>query len=300
MAVETRLPDLDPNDPTACRERPRSASGAPERIGPYEVLEIVGRGGMGIVYRALDRQNDQHVAVKVLAGEGLSNPLLLRRFEQEYSAARRLRHPSIVQGLAFGVAEGRPYMAMELIEGESLAQLVRKRGPLPVKETVRLLGPIAGALHHAHREKLIHRDVKPENILVTRAGQAKLADLGLVKDLEGDVLTRTGAWVGTVVYMAPEQFGEAREVDGRCDVYGLAGVLYFALTGSSPFPEKGALGVLGKKLKNDLVPPRQRVPTIPGELDELIRRGLNSEPSQRPASCAEVAAGLAAVMRSLP
>jgi eukaryotic-like serine/threonine-protein kinase len=215
------------------------------------------------------------------------HPILLKRFEQECAAVTRLRHPHIVGGVDFGVADGRPYLVMEYIDGQSLDERVARQGPLSEAEAVLLGTEIGAALEAAHKANLIHRDIKPENILLTKEGRGKLTDLGLVKDLEGEeLLTRSGAWLGTISYMAPEQFGEARNVDARCDVYGLAATLYFALTGVNPFPQKGGLTVLGNKLKNRFPPPRRVVPSLSESISAAICRGLDANLRHRPATCA--------------
>src|SRR5262249_18378059 len=157
-----------------------------------------GRGAMGTVYRALHAETGQVVAVKVMSSEMADNPVLCCRFEQEFTAANRLCHPHIVRGLDFGIDQGRPYLVMELVIGQSLGKLVRHHGPLAESDAVRLALQLADGLSLAHKQNLIHRDVKPDNILLTDDGQAKLADLGLVKDLEGEALTYSGAWVGTI------------------------------------------------------------------------------------------------------
>jgi serine/threonine protein kinase len=245
---------------------------------------------MGTVYRGVHTATGQVVAVKVMASETAANPVLVSRFEQEFAAANRLCHPNIVRGLDFGIDQGRPFLVMELVNGQSLGKLVRQHGPLAESDAVRLALQLADALSLAHRENLIHRDVKPDNVLLTADGQAKLADLGLVKDLDGEALTYSGAWVGTVDFMAPEQFGEASEVDARSDVYGLAATLYFALTGLPPFHAPGALSVLAKKLKNHLVPARQHIPSLSPRIDQVLRRALDADKERRPASCAAFAA----------
>lgn len=258
------------------------------KVGAYELLELIGKGAMGEVYRARRVGEERPLALKRMAPELASNPILRKRFEQECEAALRLRHPHVVEGIDFGVEAGRPYLVMEFVDGESLAERVTRTGPLPPPEVLRIAAEIGSALQAAHDFHLIHRDVKPENVLIDRGGCSKLTDLGLVKNLEADdVLTRSGAWVGTVAFMSPEQFGEARHVDARCDVYGLAATLYFALVGFSPFPQKGALTVLGKKLANEYDPPRHHVRSITESFDAALFRALDADPEKRPASCLE-------------
>jgi serine/threonine protein kinase len=257
-------------------------------MGPYELLEAVGRGGMGTVYRAKHRQSGQVVAVKVMAADRAADPILIRRFEKEFLATRSLDHPHIVRGLDFGVHDRRPYLVMEFVEGQNLGERVREQGPLPEAEALRIFLEVAGGLQVAHEHKFIHRDVKPENILLRNDGVAKLADLGLIKDLEaGGGLTRSRTCLGTATFMAPEQFGDAKHVDAGCDVYGLGGSLYFALTGAVPFPGQGNLVILKKKIAGELVPPRKLVPSLRASVDRAVCSALEAAPEDRPASCAE-------------
>src|SRR5579872_1990586 len=232
-------------------------------MGPYELLEQIGQGGMGVVYRGRHVETGQIVAVKVMTAESMREPVLLKRFAKECSVAARLHHPHIVRGLDFGVENERPYLVMEFVEGQSLGQRIRQHGPLPEADAVRFIVQIADALHLAHQTKLIHRDVKPDNILLTKDGQAKLTDLGLIKDLDaGTILTKPRSAMGTVVFTAPEQFENAHEANALCDVYGLGATLYYALTGVMPFQARGNLTLLQKKLRNDFPTPRRLVPTL--------------------------------------
>jgi serine/threonine protein kinase len=259
-------------------------------MGPYKLLEIVGRGGMGTVYRAVHEGTGRVVAVKVMAKDLASDAVLLRRFEQEYSAASRLRHPHIVQGLDFGIGMDQPYLVMEFVDGETLGASVRNQGPLPEPEALRIIVQVADALHLAHQNRLIHRDVKPDNILLTREGEAKLADLGLIKDLDaGTLLTRPKAGLGTITFTAPEQFGDAQHADARCDVYSLGATLYFALTGVAPFQGRGNLTILQKKLANEFLPPSHRVPSLNVAVDRAICQALEADPQRRVQSAAEFA-----------
>lgn len=256
------------------------------RVGPYELLDLIGRGGMGTVHRARHVATGEVVAVKVMAVEQASDPVMLRRFEQEFAAARRCRHPGIVQGLDFGVEEGVPYLVMEYVAGQSLGQRIRRHGPLSEVAALRQFAQLAEALAHAHAGRLVHRDVKPDNILLADDGRAMLADLGLIKDLAIDTgLTRSRTMLGTVAYMAPEQFEDAKHADARCDIYGLAASLYFALTGMPPFQDRGNLAILSKKLRGQFAPPRQVITALHERIDALICRSLLPDVADRPASC---------------
>ena len=190
------------------------------------------------------------VAIKVMKPEAAANPLLVRRFEQEYTATSRLRHPHIVHGLDFGMDQGLPYLAMEYVDGQSLGQRIKQDGALPLDQVLRIGRQIAAALELAHQHQLIHRDVKPDNILLKRNGHAKLTDLGLIKDLAARMdLTWARTALGTIAYAAPEQFEDASKAGVPCDVYGLAATLYHALTGTAPFEGQLSSVILTQKLQ---------------------------------------------------
>jgi serine/threonine protein kinase len=267
----------------------QEASGpALQSVGNYDLLDKVAEGGMGTVYRGRNRETGQIVAVKVVAAHMAGNPVLLKRFEQEYKAAQQLNHPNIVRALDYGESGSTPYLVMEFVEGESLGRRIEREGRLPWREAIRLIAQVAQGLHHAHKEKLVHRDVKPDNILITPDGQAKLADLGLVKEMEADLnLTRTGRGLGTPHFMAPEQFKNAKDAGPRCDIYSLGATLYMMVTGEMPFRSSGPLDAYMKKMENKLVPPRQLVPSLTERVDWAICRAMSSDPKQRPASCRE-------------
>jgi serine/threonine protein kinase len=259
-----------------------------QNIGNYDLIEKVAEGGMGTVYRGRHRDTGQIVAVKVVAPHMVGNQVYLKRFEQEYNAARQLNHPNIVRALEFDNTTSTPYMVMEFVEGESLGRKLEREGKLPEAVAKRLIIQVAQGLYKAHKEKLIHRDVKPDNILITPDGQAKLADLGLVKEVEADLnLTRTGRGLGTPNFMAPEQFRNAKNADERCDIYSLGATLYMMVTGVVPFKANGPLDSYMKKIENDLPPPRQLVPDLSERLDWAIQRAMSPDPETRPASCRE-------------
>lgn len=271
------------------------------RLGAYELLEVIGRGGMSTVHRGRHLPTGQIVAVKVMARDRAADPVLLQRFEQEFNVARSLGHPHIVRGLDFGVCSGVPYLVMEFVSGQNLGQRVRQHGPLAPAEAIRINLEISAALQLAHANKLIHRDVKPENILVAAEGRACLTDLGLIKDLDGAAdLTRSRAFMGTAAYMAPEQFQDARQADARSDLYGLASTLYYSLTGTAPFTGRGNVAILRKKLNNDFTPLRRLLPSAPAGLERVIHSALDVSPARRPASCTAWIAALREAVAQLP
>jgi eukaryotic-like serine/threonine-protein kinase len=257
-------------------------------VGNYDLLEKIAEGGMGAIYRGRHRESGAIVAIKIMAPHLTQNPLLLKRFEQEFRAASRLDHPNIVRALDYSDNGSSPYLVMEFVEGESLGQRLEREGRMSEAEAIRLIAQVAQGLHRAHKQNLVHRDVKPDNILVTTDGIAKLADLGLVKETETDLnLTRTGRGLGTPHFMAPEQFRNAKNADIRCDIYSLGATLYQMVTGELPFRSNGPLDAWMKKIHNELVPPRQIVPDLSERLDWAIRRAMSADPNKRPTSCRE-------------
>ena len=267
----------------------------PQSFGKYVVLGNIGRGGCGSVYKGRDPDTGQLVAIKALKPEIAADPRLLARFEQEFLATRTIVSPHIVRALAFGQENEVPYLVMEFVEGEDLGGRITTRGRLPEPEAVAVIAQVAQGLHHAHERGVVHRDVKPDNILLLPDGRAKLADFGLVKDLESDLnLTETATVLGTPNFMAPEQFENSKKVDRRADVYALAATLYMAVTGELPFHARGYLSTMRKKLAGELTAPRQLVPELSEHLEAVILRAMALDPAQRPATCQAFAEELAA------
>src|SRR5215831_12184741 len=239
-----------------------------QTIGNYELLEKVAEGGMGSVWRARHAETGQIVAIKLMPAHMASNAVMLKRFEQEFRAASRLNHPNIVRALDFGDNGHTPYLVMEFVEGESLGQKIERDGKMTEAESIRVIAQVAQGLHRAHKQGIIHRDVKPDNVMVQPDGIAKLADLGLVKEVETDLnLTRTGRGLGTPHFMAPEQFRSAKHADIRCDIYSLGATLYQMVTGELPFRSNGPLDAWMKKVQNELTAPRLVVPELSERLD---------------------------------
>jgi serine/threonine protein kinase len=257
-------------------------------VGDYDLLSKIADGGMGSVYKARNNITGEIVAIKIVPANMANNTVLIKRFEQEFKAASTLDHPNIVRALDFGYDNGSPYLVMEYVEGETLGQRIDQQGRLPEKEAVRIIVQIAQGLHKSHTNGMVHRDVKPDNILIKPDGTSKIADLGLVKENETDLnLTRTGRGLGTPQFMAPEQFRNAKNADSRCDIYSLAATLYMAVTGELPFRSCSPLDAWMKKVQNDYPPPRELNPHISERLDWAIRRAMSADPMQRPATCRE-------------
>ena len=251
-------------------------------VAGYELLGQIGRGGMGTVHRAR-APSGEIVALKLLDQRVTENARQLQRFQREARTACRLHHPNIVQAYDFGADGRQHYIAMEYVEGEDLAELLKRRGRLPESEALRIIGPIAQALHKAHARGLIHRDVKPGNILLGRDGSVKLTDMGLVKEIDTDAnLTQTGSGLGTHQYMAPEQFKHAKNVDIRCDVYSLAATLYVMVTGKLPFEGANPVDSLIRKARNQTIAPKQRNPDLSNRISRAILAALDADRANRP------------------
>jgi hypothetical protein len=240
------------------------------------------------VYKGQDPATGDVVAVKLLASELVNNEWRMR-FAQECQVTRALHHPHIVRVLDFGLDGSKAYLVMEYVDGVSLGQRLEETGPLPEDEAVTLIRQVGQALHWAHERKLVHRDIKPDNILVDAAGHAKLADLGLAKNLEANLsLTGTNCALGTPKFMAPEQFVDAKRADALSDLYSLAATLYVLVTGHLPFDTRGGpVEIYKKKKANDLVAPRKLVPGLNERVNRAILRGLRAERGERPASVLE-------------
>lgn len=262
-------------------------------LGDFEILECIGTGGMGIVYKAHQRGMERPVALKVLPMHLAENPVLLQRFYQEARSAARLDHPGIVRAITASEQDGLHYLAMEYVDGETLAKRLRRAGPLAEPEAVRVVAAVAEALEVAHARGIIHRDIKPENVLITKDGRVKLADLGLVKRLDQDLnLTQAGKGLGTTNYMAPEQFKDAKHADARCDIYAMGVMLHTALTGKLPWPGLAPLEMYQRKRAGDLTPVRQLRPDASDRVAAVIERATQVDPQSRYATAAEFLAGL--------
>jgi serine/threonine protein kinase len=265
-----------------------TCKGAMDSVGNYDLLEKIAEGGMGAIHRARHRVTGDIVAVKIMPPHMAANPVLLKRFEQEFRAASRLDHPNIVRALDYGDTGSCPYLVMEFVEGESLGQKLEREGRMAEADAIRIIAQVAQGLHRAHKHSLVHRDVKPDNVLIRKDGVAKLADLGLVKETETDLnLTKTGRGLGTPHFMAPEQFQNAKGADIRCDIYSLGATLYQMVTGELPFKSNGPLDAWMKKIHNELVPPKELVPTLSDRVNWAILRAMSAGPDQRPRTCRE-------------
>jgi serine/threonine protein kinase len=266
-----------------------------QNLGKYRVLEPLGRGGMARVYRAYHPQLDRYVAVKVLRSDLVEEKEFLARFQREARAVASLRHPNIVQVFDFDVQDDLYYMVMELMEGDTLATRLheyRARGErMPWGEMIRILLDVLDGLAYAHSEGMIHRDVKPANVLLTKRGQAVLTDFGIAQIIGGTRYTVSGALMGTLVYMAPEQ-GLEGQCDVRSDIYSLGIVFYEMLTGEPPFDAETPLAILMKHVNDPLPLLRKTDPTIPKQFERVVLKALAKKPQDRHQSAGEMAEAL--------
>lgn len=247
----------------------------PTTIGDYELLEEVGRGGMGVVFRSRQISLDREVAVKMILRGRLASESDLRRFVEEAAATARLEHANIVPVYDVGDIEGRPFFSMQLVEGETLAERVA-RGPMPPRDAANLIAEVSHAVEFAHQQGILHRDLKPSNIMITPDEMPVVMDFGLAKRVGDEVdMTRSGMVVGTPAYMSPEQASGRRSMVGPAtDVYSLGSLLYFALTGRPPFVAETPMELVMLVIEQDPTPPRALRPTIDRDLEMIVIRCL--------------------------
>jgi tRNA A-37 threonylcarbamoyl transferase component Bud32 len=269
--------------------RPARHGGAPPELAGYEVLEVLGRGGMGIVYKARQKSLKRIVALKLLPPAARAEGEPAARFRVEAQATARLQHPNIVQVYEAGESGGVPFYAMEYVAGRTLAEALRD-GPPPPRQAAEWLEQVARAVHYAHQQGVIHRDLKPANVLLLPDGPPKITDFGLAKPLgSASELTTTGQVLGTPSYMAPEQVRGTARVGPASDVYSLGAVLYAALTGQPPFRAETIYATLSQVAEAEPVAPRRLRPDIPRDLETICLKCLRKEPGQRYATAQEVA-----------
>lgn len=266
-----------------------------QRLGKYTVLEPLGSGGMARVYRAYHPKLDRYVAIKVLRSDLVDDPTFLSRFRQEAQAVAALRHPNIVQVFDFDVEDDLYFMVMELLDGDSLHTRLndyRIRGDqMPYGEMVRILLDVLDGLDYAHSEGMIHRDIKPANVLLTKKGQAVLADFGIAQIIGSTQHTVSGALLGTLNYMAPEQ-GMSGKCDARSDIYSMGIVFYEMLTQQPPYEADTPLAILMKHVNDPLPVPHQVDPNIPTPLERVVLKSLSKDPDERYQTAAYMAQSL--------
>lgn len=312
--VQSAAPELaETRDyvPAAAHDAPRteeppalgawSARPAVGQFGDYELIEELGRGGMGVVYKAWQKSLGRLVALKMILPTALPSEQAVLRFQVEARAAARLRHPNVVAVHQVGQLHGQPYFTMDYVPGRDLSAVARGR-PMDPQSAARLLAQVAAAVDHLHAHGIIHRDLKPSNILVEEGGCAYVTDFGLALTCGGDSqLTQSGMIVGTPSYMAPEQAcGRRQAVGPAADVYSIGAILYELVTGRPPFDEATPLETLVQVLEGEPLAPRTLAPRLPRDLELIILRCLEKEPQARYLSAGALAADLERFLRAEP
>ena len=254
----------------------KNPNGKPKRLGGFELIRKLGQGGCGVVFLARQLSMDRTVALKVLPKRLAKNRGFVERFRREAKAAAKLNHPNIVHAIDVGEAEGYFYFAMEYVNGETVGALLARRGPLAEEQALRIARDIADALAHAHDAGVLHRDVKPENIIIAPDGRAKLTDLGLAREVEGHdaAVTKVGAAMGTPHYISPEQVRGETELDGRTDVYSLGATLYHMLTGAPPFAGGTSAEVMAFHLTQTPPSPQKDNPAVSHQTSRIVQKAM--------------------------
>ncbi|NOZ22070.1 MAG: serine/threonine protein kinase [Planctomycetes bacterium] len=272
------------------------------KINGYEIIRRVGRGGMGAVFMAKQVNMNRTVALKVLSQAAMSNTKFVERFQREAQIVASLRDKNIVAAFDYGESNGWHYMAMEFVEGLTVKKLVNRTGPLPEEQAVRIALDVASALKHAHAQNIIHRDVKPGNIMLDPDGVAKLCDLGMAKLSEGEdgSITRIGTTIGTPYYMSPEQARGETELDGRTDIYSLGTTLFYMLTGDVPFKDPSSAVVMAKHITAD--PPwlADVNSSLSDDISRVVAKMLAKNKQDRYANADELMHDLEAVLEGGP
>jgi serine/threonine-protein kinase len=258
-------------------------------VGRYEVGRLLGAGGMAEVYEGQDRLLGRRVAIKVLRSQYASDPAFLERFRREAQAAAAFSHPNIVAVYDTGMEGATPFMVMEYVEGRTLKEVVAAEGKLPPFRAAEIAAQVAAALAAAHLRGLVHRDVKPANVMLTADGTAKVTDFGIARVEAASPLTQPAAVVGTAQYIAPEQ-AEGRGVDGRSDIYSLGCVLYELLTGQVPFTGQTPVAIAYRHVQDQVVPPRLLNPSVPPALEAVVLKAMAKRPEDRYQTAAQLAA----------
>lgn len=267
----------------------------------YRVDTLVATGGVSEVYRGLDLRLDRPVALKVMDTRYAGDEHFLTRFQREARAVARLKDPGLVAVYDQGVGNpggDPPFLVMELIEGGTLRELLRERGPMPPHAVAAVLRPVLGGLAVAHRAGLVHRDIKPENILISDEGEVKIADFGLVRAVAEAKITSTSVILGTAAYLSPEQVSTG-DTDSRGDVYSLGVLVYELLTGTTPFTGDTTLAVAYQRMDKDVPPPSSAISGVPRQFDEFVSRATARPPTQRFADAAEMLDELDTIVNEL-
>jgi serine/threonine protein kinase len=264
-------------------------------IAGYRIEEVIGRGGMGVVYRANQLSLARPVAVKLIAAERTEDPVFRERFKAESRIAASIEHANVIPVYDAGEDDGLLFIAMRFVHGCDLGDLLARLGALTPERAVRVITQVAGALDAAHARGLVHRDVKPANVLLTvdEPEHAYLTDFGVAMQRGSQArITRTGQWVGTLDYLSPEQI-RGETVDASADVYALTALLYHCLTGETPFPRESDAAIMWAHVSAPVPTTAQALPHLPRALDEVIARGMAKNPADRYRSAGELASACA-------
>jgi eukaryotic-like serine/threonine-protein kinase len=265
----------------------------------YELRTEIGRGGMADVYLALDRLLNRRVAVKILSAAYAADPSFVERFRREAQAAASLNHPNIVAVYDWGQEDDTSFIVMEYVNGQTLRDVVRRYGTVPPMEAARIAADIADALEFAHRNGVVHRDVKPGNVLITPEGGVKVTDFGIARAESSDTITKTGAVLGTATYFSPEQ-AQGLALDGRSDVYSLGVVLYEMVTGVAPFTADSPVSVAYKHVREAPVAPSRVNAEVPASLDRIVLTAMSKDVATRYQSAEELRGDLLRFERGRP
>ena len=266
--------------------------------GRYRVDTLIATGGMSGVYRGVDLRLDRPVALKIMDSRYAGDSHFLTRFQREARAVAKLKDPGLVAVYDQGIDGQHPFLVMELVEGGTLRELLVERGPMPPHAVAAVLGPVLGGLAVAHRHGLVHRDVKPENVLISDDGDVKIADFGLVRAIAEAKITSTSVILGTAAYLSPEQVSTG-DASPASDVYAVGILTYELLTGDTPFTGDTALTVAYQRMDHDVPPPSAVIGGVPTQFDELVRRATVRDPAGRYDDAGEMAAELEAIVDEL-
>lgn len=284
--------------------RPRAEAGTADPLdnalldGRYLIQAKIASGGTSTVYRGLDTRLDRPVAVKVMDSRYAGDEQFLTRFQREARTVARLKDPGLVAVYDQGSDARHPFLVMELIEGGTLRELLGERGPMPPYAVGAVLRPVLGGLAAAHRAGLVHRDVKPENVLISDDGEVKIADFGLVRAVAAAGITSTSVILGTAAYLSPEQVRDG-DASPRSDVYSAGILAYELLTGHTPFTGDSALSIAYQRLDTDVPPPSASIDGVPGQFDQFVGRATARDPAERYADASEMGADLDAIADEL-
>ncbi|MEO6987805.1 MAG: Stk1 family PASTA domain-containing Ser/Thr kinase [Aquihabitans sp.] len=270
--------------------------------GRYELKRRVGRGGMAEVYLARDLLLERPVAIKILFPEFATDPSFVARFRREAQSAAKLTHPNIVGVYDWGKERGTYYIVMEFVDGQTVSELLRADGSIPTQKAARIAADVAGALGYAHQKGVVHRDVKPGNVLIAKDGEVKVADFGIARALTAtseENLTQTGSVMGTATYFSPEQ-AQGKPVDPRSDLYSLGVVLYEMASGKPPFQADSPVAIAYKHVQEPLPPLRERAPSTPSDYEAVTVKALAKDPDDRYQTGAEMRADLVRVRDGQP